>query len=140
MLKKVLTVFLSAILLFNLSACAEKETDVSKINNELLNPCRSTFAVLEETNFLNDLLHDLQWVDISLDGWSATEDLTEKFKKSTFKNGIYTLSSSFNYTIGDSYLMITFIVILRIARKSRFSIRNTVVWLLTLNTSQTIQS
>ena len=46
-------------------------------------------------------------MDISLDGWSATEDLTEKFKKSTFKNGIYTLSSSFNYTIGDSYLVIT---------------------------------
>lgn len=108
-IKKLFTISVSLILLFNLGACAEKETDLSQLNPDIIHPQRTSFTTKEETNAINDFLHDIQLIDIPLYGWEATRNLEEKLKKSTYNNGVYTLTTPYdwNYMVSDSYLVIT---------------------------------
>ena len=87
----------------------EKETDLSELNPNIINPQRMQLTTNEITTPINEFLHEIQYIDIPLSGSEYTRNLQEKLKKSTYSNGVYTLTNSygFNYIVSNSYLVIT---------------------------------
>lgn len=108
-IKKLLTIGFAVLLMFSMSSCTEKEADLSELNPNIINPQRMQLTTNEITTPINEFLHDIQHIDIPLNGSEYTRDLQEKLKKSTYSNGVYTLTNpyGFNYTVSNSYLVIT---------------------------------
>lgn len=108
-IKKLLTFSVSIIILFNLSTCSKKETDLPELNPNIINPQRMQLTTNEITTPINEFLWDMQDIDIPLNGSEYSRNLQEKLKKSTYSDGVYTLTNSygFNYIVSNSYLVIT---------------------------------